>query len=369
VITSHSGVLFQDVWRPVTLPPDLPPLLLVVVDTEEEFDWAKPFSRQEVSVRSMAAQHRMHRIFDKFGIKPTYVIDYPVISQEEGVAPLRELLEAGSCIVGTHLQPWVNPPFLEQVSDRNSFPGNLEPDLERRKLEMLTRKIEDVLGISPTIYKAGRYGLGPHTFRTLAETGYTIDLSAVPGADLRWKFGPDFRRIRPIPYWVGDAKILELPMTRGYTGLLAALGPQLDGLLNIPLARWLHLGGIFARFRLLEGIILSPEGENHRQHLALLRELLKRGVRIFSLTYHSPSLVPGNTPYVRSDADLRRFLETVEQFCAAFIDEFAGVPTDPLSIRKMLLDAEAREASAAPPAGEGASPAARSAAASPPRAR
>lgn len=329
-------------------------MLLVIVDTEEEFDWEKPFSRHEVNVRSMAAQHRMHHIFDKFGIKPTYVIDYPVASQEEGAAPLREFLDAGACVIGTHLQPWVNPPFLEEISDKNSYPGNLSPDLERRKLETLTRKIEEVFGLTPTIYKAGRYGLGPRTFRTLAEIGYTIDLSVVPGADFRWKFGPDFRRVQPVPYWVGGAGgILELPMSRGYIGLLSSFGTRIDAVLNAPLARKLHLGGIFTQLRLLEHIILTPEGESHRQHRALLEALLKRGIRIFSLTYHSPSLVPGNTPYVRSDEDLRCFLDTVEQFCAIFVGEFGGVPSDPLTVREMLSNSE-RRPSTKPAAADGA---------------
>ena len=36
----------------------------------------------------------------------------------------------------------------------------------------------------------------------------------------------------------------------------------------------------------------------------LTRALLARGQRTFVLSLHSPSVVPGNTPYVRSDADL-----------------------------------------------------------------
>ena len=49
-----------------------------------------------------------------------------------------------------------------------------------------------------------------------------------------------------------------------------------------------------------------------------------RGHRLFSLTYHSPSLEPGHTPYVRSEADLDRFLGAIEQVLAFFRDEMGG---------------------------------------------
>ena len=223
-------VLFEDDWNPISLPPDLPPVLLVVVDAEEEFDWSGPFTRDRHSVRSMAAQGPMHRIFEKYGIRPTYVVDYPIASQRDGLEPLRDLLKDDACLIGTQLHPWVNPPFDEEISERNSFPGNLAPDLERTKLAVLTRAIEDGLGPTPRIYKAGRYGLGPKTFRTLTELGYQIDISAVPGADLRIHHGPDFRRVAPQPYWIGPAgRLLELPLTRGYVGLLSDSGPRLEG--------------------------------------------------------------------------------------------------------------------------------------------
>ncbi len=142
-------VLFEDDWNPIRLPPDLPPVLLVVVDAEEEFDWSGPFTRDHHSVRSMAAQGPMHRIFEKYGIRPTYVVDYPVASQRDGLEPLRDLLKDDACLIGTQLHPWVNPPFDEEISERNSFPGNLPPDLERAKLAVLTRAIEDGLGTDP----------------------------------------------------------------------------------------------------------------------------------------------------------------------------------------------------------------------------
>ena len=157
-------VLFEDDWNPIKAPPELPPILLVVVDAEEEFDWSAPFSRDQRSVRSMAAQGPMHRIFEKFGIRPTYVVDYPVASQRDGLEPLRDLLKDDACLIGTQLHPWVNPPFDEEVSERNSFPGNLPPDLERAKLEALTRAIAALKRGGATVVVIG------HRPSTLAQT-------------------------------------------------------------------------------------------------------------------------------------------------------------------------------------------------------
>jgi len=41
--------------------------------------------------------------------------------------------------------------------------------------------------------------------------------------------------------------------------------------------------------------------------LAAIDVAVAEGVRLLSLSFHSPSLVPGFTPYVRYDADLAGF--------------------------------------------------------------
>ncbi len=44
-----------------------PPVLIVIVDTEEEFAWDRPFDRANVDTASVAAQPLMHeRVFDRF---------------------------------------------------------------------------------------------------------------------------------------------------------------------------------------------------------------------------------------------------------------------------------------------------------------
>src|SRR5258706_6743894 len=94
----------------VDLPLDAGPRLFVVVDTEEEFDWNAPYQRSNTQVTAMRHIGRAQRIFDRFGIKPVYVVDYPVAAQPDGYLPLLDILREGRCEIGAHLHPWVNPP-------------------------------------------------------------------------------------------------------------------------------------------------------------------------------------------------------------------------------------------------------------------
>src|SRR3954469_24045493 len=97
------------------------PHLIVMVDAEEEFLWEQ-FSRSANSVRNIAAQIRAQEILERFGIKPTYLVDYPVAAQPEGYEPLKALLDAGRCDIGAQLHPWVNPPMREEITLHNTFP-------------------------------------------------------------------------------------------------------------------------------------------------------------------------------------------------------------------------------------------------------
>jgi hypothetical protein len=93
---------------------------------------------------------------------------------------LRAIADSGRCEIGAHLHPWVNPPHQGPINAFNSYPGNLPESLEREKLGCLATRIEESFGQRPRIYKAGRYGLGPASFQSIASLGFEIDTSIVP---------------------------------------------------------------------------------------------------------------------------------------------------------------------------------------------
>ena len=110
-------------FEPIPVPTTASPQLFMVVDTEEEFDWTKPFSPHATEITNIRHQHLAHRIFERYGVVPTYAVDFPVADHREAVEPLRDFLSGNLCEIGAQLHPWVTPPHNETVCERNSFPG------------------------------------------------------------------------------------------------------------------------------------------------------------------------------------------------------------------------------------------------------
>jgi hypothetical protein len=287
----------------VDLPSAFGRRFLVSVDTEEEFDWSKPKRRDSVSVEAVRALPTAQARLKAAGIKPAYLMDYPIASNPVSVGIIRGFLEDGDCTIGAQLHPWVNPPFDEELDSRNSFPGNLPRALERAKLKLLTERLEASFGQRPTVYRAGRYGIGPNTEAILDELGYRIDCSVRPLFDYGSELGPSFWHAPAQPYWTGpECRLLEIPLSALFVGALSGVGKRLF--------RWSEriprMRGVLARTGLLNRVVLTPEGMPLDETLEALRVLVDRGARIFSIAFHSPSVETGHTPFVRDAADLSR---------------------------------------------------------------
>lgn len=323
--------------------PSQAPMLAVVVDTEEEFDWSRSHDRGATSVRAMRWITRGQEICDRYGIVPTYLVDYPVATQAEGYEPLRGIHASGRALIGAHVHPWVNPPHDEVVCATNSYPGNLPRELEEEKLRRVSKAIESNFGSRPRIYKAGRYGVGPNTAEILEEQGFEIDLSVCPSFDWRADGGPDYSRVHALPFWFGRRRrMFGLPASSAFTGSLAALGPLIERHVRSPLLERLRVPGVLARLGIYDRLRLSPEGFTSTEHRKVTRALLRRGVRTFTWSFHSPSLDPGHTPYVRSGADLERFLDSFRRYFDYFFGELGGVAMTPVEIKQHLETQDAR---------------------------
>jgi hypothetical protein len=88
----------------------------------------------------------------------------------------------------------------------------------------------------------------------------------------------------------------------------------------------LYAPAFLVRTGLYNRVRLSPEGNTVEESKQLTRQLIADGYRVFAISYHSSSLEPGNTPYVRNQADLDRFLKWIEHYIEFFLNEMDGVP-------------------------------------------
>ena len=279
---------------------------IVTVDTEEEFDWGQPFSRTGFGLDHVPHIAEFQKFCESFGVSPIYLVDYPIATDPRAAEVMGGPIAAGKAEAGVQLHPWVSPPFEETVSVHNSFSGNLPRELERAKFNTLRDAIETGLGCTPRIYRAGRYGVGTESARILADAGIAIDTSVRALFDYSSGGGPNFRDHPLTPYWIDrDANLMELPLTTVFWGMLRKQGRTLYPMLwRVP-----RLRGLLARVGMLERIPLTPEGVSVDEALKGVDIAIDDGLPILVFSFHSPSLCPGYTPYVRDDDDLTQFYD------------------------------------------------------------
>ncbi len=169
------------------------PVLLVTVDTEEEGLWSGGFRTHNNTVANIQGLDRFQSVCEDFGIRPTYLVDTPVVEDDGSLQVVRRFHDANTCEIGSHLHPWCAPPFNEQVNAYNSYLCNLPSSLQSAKLEKLTELIEDRFGRRPTSFRAGRYGLDAVGARHLGELGYVVDSSVLPFMPTESDGAPDHR--------------------------------------------------------------------------------------------------------------------------------------------------------------------------------
>ncbi|WP_252257438.1 polysaccharide deacetylase family protein [Erythrobacter aurantius] len=296
-----------------SFPPEFGQRALLTIDTEEEFDWEGPFSRDRHGLKHVEAIPRFQAFCEQIGAHPVYLVDWPIATDARAVEIIGDALRRGKADIGAQLHPWVNPPFEEEVNARNSYAGSLPVELEAAKLSALCEQIDKAFGTAPLIYRAGRYGLGPNSAEILKANGIAIDTSVRSLFDYRAQSGPDYTHHPVTPYWVDDdRRLLELPVTSVYWGLLRQMGKHIHrAQRHVP-----TMFGGFSRLRLLERIALTPEGVTAEEAIRGIDIALDEQLPVLVLSLHSPTLAPGFTPYTRTEQDVEALYSWLHEIYA-----------------------------------------------------
>ena len=292
-------------------------MFVLTVDTEEEWDWSAGYSTTGYSVTNIQKIPRFQAFCDELGVRPTYFIDYAILSEQSNITCFRELAEKGTCELGAHLHPWVTPPLEERITAENTHAVNLPPDLVKRKLAHLTGKLEHTLGIRPVSFRSGRWGMNATFLNMLLEQGYTTDSSVFPfytDASFSYAHMPD------TPYWPdlndlqragSQRRIFEIPVTSGFNRPDFSLLQRIHQRLSQKPWTIFHSIGILWHLKLLRKLQLSPELTNASNMIALINACVQRGHRLIHMFLHSSSLLQGGSPYVSTGKDEERFYQTM----------------------------------------------------------
>ena len=86
--------------------------LLVGIDTEGDNQWSAE-ARMNQRFENIYALPRLHALFARHGVRPTYVITYPVAKDPQSAGVLRALRDGGDCEIGGHHHAWETPPCTD----------------------------------------------------------------------------------------------------------------------------------------------------------------------------------------------------------------------------------------------------------------
>ncbi len=299
----------------------MPLAVYITIDTEED-QWGEYYS-SGYSVENVYIIPELQELFDRYGAIPTYLIDYPVIIDKKAQKIIQKIYKDGRCGIGSHCHPWNTPPFKEEISTNNSMLCNLPYDLVLEKIQTLNKALEEHWGFTPTCFRAGRWGLNETVARCIYESGYKVDTSVTPFYSWKEYGGPDFSdapidcyKFNPNAILTKDPNglMLEVPVTIGFYQKNYKFWASIrERIMKSRLSRY-HMIGILDRLRILNLRWLSPEMCSGKEMVLLAKAAMRNGYQFLNMSFHSTSLLPGRSPFVRTKSDIKRFLNDIETF-------------------------------------------------------
>lgn len=291
--------------------------LLVGIDTEGDNQWDAA-ARANQRFENLYALPRLHALFARHGVRPTYLITHPVATDRRSAEVLRGLVAGGDCEVGAHHHAWETPPCTAEDVRRHSYASTLPREQFERQLAALTDAITTAIGVRPISYRSGRFGFSADHVAALERMGYVVESSVAPLFYEAHKGGPDFVEAPLAPYFLaydsatrpGSSNLLEVPVS-------AALNRRLPKALQYAYARAPRpytTKRILRALRVMRVRWLRPSYSSLEDMMALARDLAARREPVLNLLFHSSEAIVGGSPYNTTQAELDAFCDRLERF-------------------------------------------------------
>lgn len=295
--------------------------VLITIDTEED-EWGE-YTKQKYNVENISRLPLVQELFDRYNARPTYLVDWPVATNSKAVDILKSILNKNQCAIGTHCHSWNTPPQNAPVNEFTSMLSNLPYQDIYCKIGTLHQAITDAFGKRPTVFRSGRYGFNSDVARSLIELGYVADSSMTPFRDWRKYSGPDFRHISTYHFRFHkdslskaskNGPLIEFPLSIGFLQSVNSLHKIIRWTFSVPPFSKIKIIGLLEKLSIHNLAWLSPEKSDGPTMIRLANRFVKLKHSFLVLDFHSTSLLPGKSPYVRNSNDLKKFLRNIEHF-------------------------------------------------------
>jgi Polysaccharide deacetylase len=303
--------------------------LLAGIDTEGDNQWDAA-ARQHQRFENIYALPRLHALFARYGVRPTYVITHPVATDPRSAEVLRGLVAGGDCEIGAHHHAWETPPCTADDVKRHAYASTLPRQQFSDQLATLTTAIAEAVGARPVSYRSGRFGFSPDHVAALESQGYLVESSVAPLFCEAHKGGPEFVEAPLTPYFLaydsatkpGTSNLLEVPVS-------AALNRRLPKPLQHAYARAPRpytTKRVLRKLGLLRLQWLRPSYSSVEDMIALARTLARADEPVLNLIFHSSEAIVGGSPYNRTQAELDAFFDRLETFLVFATKDLGAVP-------------------------------------------
>ncbi len=294
---------------------------IITIDTEGDNLWAVSDLRTPIQTENAKFLYRFQELCEKYGFIPTYLTNYEMANADAMKELGREGLKKGVLEIGAHEHAWNSPPYFpllkSPVKRGKPYLGEYPQPIIRKKLEYLTKLLEDTFQCPITSHRGGRWCLNAVIVRELERLRYIVDCTCTPGENWRkhsgWSIGSrgtDWSSFESRPFMLGysmagkvkKSSIMEIPVTTVKKTKDSA-------------PKW---------FR--------PDGSNLTELLRILDYLHEQKKPYIEFMLHSSELMPGGSPTFQRKwqieklyNDLDVLFSTLQRygFCGISLSEFA----------------------------------------------
>lgn len=266
---------------------------LITIDTEGDNLWGVSDIRQNILTENAKYLFRFQDLCEKFGFIPTYLTNYEMAKSEAMIELGRDGLKRNRLEIGAHEHAWNTPPYFPLIKRpiRRGKPylGEYPRTIIARKLEYLTKLLEDTFQTEIKSHRGGRWCLNQTIVNELIKLDYIVDCTCTPGVD--WSGNPGWTIGKRGTDW------------SDYEYQLFGLNEE-KTIIEVPVTCVSKSKGKPAWLR--------PNGSNLEEMLGIVNYLDDNNCLYLEFMLHSSELMPGGSPTFKKKGQIERLYEDLE---------------------------------------------------------